>query len=1065
MKRIKINEKQAKMLKDLSKTKILKITEEQYKAILQMEAYDSHPVSKEFKIGVLKSGSKGLKKDFGKIYEQFINELYNINEGEERTYEKLYKLMEVAGMIQDGRIVKEKFNNDKNRVKEVICAGLSEMDECGSPYRAMEAIEEALKLDDITPGYFSKQLGVKKTSDKSDEEREEALQALRQNELKRRKEAGEPEDIRDGKMEEDGGYPAGAEYDPRAPYNQKEPNVRKGEEVDGDFDIIYYNREIAIFKDANGNKYVFYYYDIDKDDFSPYADIEREFIGKDEDGDPMYDYDENWEVDEKAIENYLNDNIDGLKLGSGLDDYEMGSDFVKIDSELANDLVNTFEGNLSNVLADELNNMDEATGAASSGQFTGTFSAGQKFASNVTDELSEETISDIINKDVDVDELTETLLKVLLKSLKGVINSKSFSPDELLAKKEDILEILQDLVRIDDNKKPYGFKYLPNAFGKLLAYASDSSKGNEYAFKKYIKILGHIYDYLRQLDKDLFAEQSLEEVTSTTTAGNYQYDTPGFASSEFMGTKGKKGKAKVNKGITHKKTMLPGGKFVTIKDKCNKYPYCNQGPEAISINEVETGETRYVAEMDFYLYAGNDEEAKAIANTMAKEMDSKYDNKPRITGLFRQPFGSMDSTPVNEGMSLKEGLFLKHDKKNGLLAVFSDAKNAKEASGETYKSKNLLKKAGFQWNGNNWVIEDSRLADAKTALSSANKVEYMVDILEDLEEMVQDSNMDNKGLFNAKIEQYIIDLANATDERAVSAELQRYLTFFAKFHQYSFYNRILIFIQRPDAKKVASYNTWKERGRQVKKDSKAIQILVPTFPKGQNPGKQTSVDLSSMDLDDLEKAANTPRPTGFKTGNVFDISDTEAISPEGEIPETPQWFGDNEPSETADELFEIVKAVAENMGINVTQNDAKGGEKGYSAGDHINLTSDVAGAGRVSTMVHELAHELMHWKEKSMFYIGDEQRNDKALLELQAESVAYTVLTHYDIPVKHAATYIALWKGNRDKIMKNIKVISNVSQFIINEIDKMAKHMGMDNHKSKETNLDEIINEMINTLK
>jgi hypothetical protein len=648
MKKIKINEKQAKMLKELSKTKILKITEEQYNSILQMEAYSSHPISKAFKLGVLKSGSKGLKKDFGKIYEQFINELYNINEGEERVYEKLHKLMEVAGMIQDGRIVKEKFNNDKNRVKEVICAGLIEMEECGSPYRAMEAIEEALNIADITPGYFSKQLGVKKTSDKSDKEREEALQALRQSELKRRKEAGEPEDIRDGKMEEDGGYPAGAADDPRAPYNQPRPDVRKGEKIDGNFDIIYYNREIAIFKDANDDKYVFYYYDVDKDDFSPYADIEREFIGKDEDGDPMYDYDEDWEVDENAIESYLNDNIDSLKLGSGLDDYEMGSDFVKIDAELAGDLVNTFEGNLSNILADELNNVDEATGAASSGQFTGTFSAGEKFTSNVTDELSEEEVSDIINKDVDVDELTETLLKVLLKSLKGVINSKSITPDELLSKKGYILEILEDLIRIDDSKKPYGFKYLPNAFGKLLTYASDSSKGDEYAFEKYIKILSHLYDYLNELDSNLFAEQSLEEVTSTTTAGNYQYDTPGFASSEFMGTKGKKGKARVNKGITHKKTMLPGGKFVTIKDKCNKYPYCNQGPEAISINEVETGETRYVAEMDFYLYAGNDEEAKAIANTMAKEMDSKYDNQPRITGLYRQPFGTMDSTPVKE---------------------------------------------------------------------------------------------------------------------------------------------------------------------------------------------------------------------------------------------------------------------------------------------------------------------------------------------------------------------------------------------------------------------------------
>ena len=52
-----------------------------------------------------------------------------------------------------------------------------------------------------------------------------------------------------------------------------------------------------------------------------------------------------------------------------------------------------------------------------------------------------------------------------------------------------------------------------------------------------------------------------------------------------MGTKGKKGKAPVNNGVTHKKTMRPDYKFVTIKDKCNEFPYCDQGPDAISINE------------------------------------------------------------------------------------------------------------------------------------------------------------------------------------------------------------------------------------------------------------------------------------------------------------------------------------------------------------------------------------------------------------------------------------------------------------------------------------------------
>lgn len=79
-------------------------------------------------------------------------------------------------------------------------------------------------------------------------------------------------------------------------------------------------------------------------------------------------------------------------------------------------------------------------------------------------------------------------------------------------------------------------------------------------------------------------EKELEEATTAGSVGG-QYDTPGFAASEFMGTKGKKGKAPVNKGITHKQTTFKGGSFVKVKKKCNKYPYCNQGAGAITLSK------------------------------------------------------------------------------------------------------------------------------------------------------------------------------------------------------------------------------------------------------------------------------------------------------------------------------------------------------------------------------------------------------------------------------------------------------------------------------------------------
>jgi len=94
------------------------------------------------------------------------------------------------------------------------------------------------------------------------------------------------------------------------------------------------------------------------------------------------------------------------------------------------------------------------------------------------------------------------------------------------------------------------------------------------------KPIGKMFSYNPK--PGVLEEDDIEEAVSYAGAVG-AYDTPGFAPSEFMGTKGKKGKAPVNKGITHKKTAYPGGKFVKIKDRCSKFPYCNQSPEAITL--------------------------------------------------------------------------------------------------------------------------------------------------------------------------------------------------------------------------------------------------------------------------------------------------------------------------------------------------------------------------------------------------------------------------------------------------------------------------------------------------
>jgi hypothetical protein len=60
-----------------------------------------------------------------------------------------------------------------------------------------------------------------------------------------------------------------------------------------------------------------------------------------------------------------------------------------------------------------------------------------------------------------------------------------------------------------------------------------------------------------------------KEATSSSSVG--AYDAPGFEDVKMKGNHPK------GRGRSFKKTQLPGGKFVKVKDKCKKFPYCNQG--------------------------------------------------------------------------------------------------------------------------------------------------------------------------------------------------------------------------------------------------------------------------------------------------------------------------------------------------------------------------------------------------------------------------------------------------------------------------------------------------------
>jgi len=75
--------------------------------------------------------------------------------------------------------------------------------------------------------------------------------------------------------------------------------------------------------------------------------------------------------------------------------------------------------------------------------------------------------------------------------------------------------------------------------------------------------------------KEEITKIEAKEATSSSSVG--AYDAPGFEDVKMKGNHPR------GSGRSYKKTQIPGGQFVKIKDKCKKFPYCNQGIGAIKL--------------------------------------------------------------------------------------------------------------------------------------------------------------------------------------------------------------------------------------------------------------------------------------------------------------------------------------------------------------------------------------------------------------------------------------------------------------------------------------------------
>jgi hypothetical protein len=145
-------------------------------------------------------------------------------------------------------------------------------------------------------------------------------------------------------VNEDSGYPAGAEFDPSAPWNKKDPELERESELKPSeikFDLVAWDgNDHAILKEKNSDKMFAAYIDTSDDEFRKFVAIPREYIGDDEDGSPEYEY-EHFDpqfIDDTAIVSYVSEIAKNDGTGVGLDGWDSG-EVSEIDEELASDIV------------------------------------------------------------------------------------------------------------------------------------------------------------------------------------------------------------------------------------------------------------------------------------------------------------------------------------------------------------------------------------------------------------------------------------------------------------------------------------------------------------------------------------------------------------------------------------------------------------------------------------------------------------------------------------------------------------------------------------------------------
>ncbi len=314
------------------------------------------------------------------------------------------------------------------------------------------------------------------------------------------------------------------------------------------------------------------------------------------------------------------------------------------------------------------------------------------------------------------------------------------------------------------------------------------------------------------------------------------------------------------------------------------------------------------------------------------------------------------------------------------------------------------------------------------------------------------------------IDKFLSDIEEAATDEEMQEIVQDYLDKASNLSlwNYSFNNQAAILSQmayRTDvdfnstATHFAGYRQWmNDYGRHVKEGEKGFKIIAPVTgpvcpdcrnsvtgygPEFHADNDWLDCDLAGTDPDEWDFDPTEQWRTGvwfFKIVTVFAYEQTAPIEDAGEdeVFEPLDWSINGEANRLKPA---IINAVTEEFEINVEvqspeEYSGRPGSKGYTRLDGTIYAKDNGNNADIcSTLIHELAHELIH---------GDsDEDTDREKREVEAECVSYATCRYFDLNADSSALYVARWNGDeRDTLKARLRRVRKTAAQIIKKVEK-----------------------------